>query len=227
MAFCTNCGFELQQAFRFCPSCGAPCASMQTPYSDAEHGAVEYALEVSNSTNQTPAVETIIPQWVHQAIADSQSYKDMREYFASEEWTAKPILNNGFALRGAPNVTVRTPFANVVWKCIQARRDYEDVDPTQLYAEFKTHVSMNVWFVDHDTRQDIDSWRIVLDPDGLRAKPEYLQPEVSWQNSYWYHSLGGYFNGIDLYSAPRRDLTIAVVRGWEGEVRYVLPASAR
>lgn len=224
---CTNCGERLNDAYRFCPGCGTSVVlagnePRNEPLLEDDH------TSVGNSAPSPPTVlDEYLPPFAVTAERLLSGFRSRQDFFASKEWNAR-LASRGNA--PAPTMRALTPVAQIVMLALNARENYETVDFRDLAGK-TTPLMLNLTFYDDDVKHDLERWRIVLDPDGERIHfKDVLAAEIDYHRDVgrtgsYYHRLLVTYEGFDLYSSSRRDLTVAVVRDFLGELRYVVPAS--
>jgi hypothetical protein len=123
-----------------------------------------------------------------------------------------------------PNVLVSTSYRQAVLFALSKRLDYEDVDLNEISK--MTDPVIIYSFSDSDLRHDLETWKVVVDPDGSRLKPNRTWPTIEYKpDGYWWHFCSNLFAADEFELARNGGLTIALVRAHLGEIRYTLAAA--
>lgn len=212
---CTSCFAELSSEARFCGNCGTPVGVTKRPA-----GIFDSARARSGSLEEfeTLAWDTLAPH-VEEARKAESSYLFTR----GDEWLARLISTRVYG--PIPEMRANTPFVAIVWALVKAREEYDDVILTDL-EELARTCAVRISLMDSDP-QDLERWKVIIDPDGLRIKPTIMLPisiepvgDQLLQSAWWQ------LDSETFANAPR-PLTVALVRPPFPELRYVFRAEMR
>jgi hypothetical protein len=141
----------------------------------------------------------------------------------SPEWTGR--LSTKRPKGPVPELHAQTPFFSVVYALTSAREQYADVLLSDL-DELSKQCSLRMVLLDR-MPQDVELWKVVIDPDNLRLKPDQQSaPYSEIMEDRYYYSITWQFTASAV-SAASLPLVVALLRLGYDELRFEFSKSMR
>jgi len=211
---CKSCSGELSDDARFCPNCGTPAQA------DVKTGGI---FDSAPSASSPEDAQRIAMQ-ILKPYADEAQRLSTKTLMTSKEWLGRCVTK--WPKGPIPELRAHTQFFGIVYALSTGREQYEDVALTDL-EELSRSCAIRLSLTDQ-IDFDVDLWKVILDPDGLRIKPEaMLPPNIEPIGHKTFHSVWWQFKADDFAAAPR-PMTVALLRiPIFDEIRYTFAADMR